>query len=488
MSKTYAELRPKARVLKGKKQGGDASGKKRAVVTGQSELLKYIETLERKEKRAATRAQGAVATGEGDEGTGGLSLSEVVAARERQLLDRVSKLRKQAGEAEARTNALSAELASLKKAAETDRAAYERRESELKEACSRTRAEAEARAHTLSGELESLRKTAQATRAECQQRESELGRACSQARAEAEQARRALAEKEQELRERLAAAGNDIAELRGEVSAAQAHAGEREQSAEQARKECRVQAGEIAALKAMSEGRLEKMEQLRALLGDEKERWEGTADVLREIGTVLKRIDAHPARQRTWQLRDGAGPVYGPVPLAVLGQWAAECRIGPGHEISRDGKKWQPAHRLKGLRMTWTPTLVNGRKYGPLHLSAVNVLVADGAVAGDADVSDSATGRRYKGHDLAALEAEELRKETGRLSATIEAGKSGMAEIGRYVKQMEKTVAGARGVNEVTDIAPRRAASTPERVPPVHRPAVKLPQEEPAPDSSEATN
>jgi len=440
MSRMYAELRPKSRDERDGRTGGDSRQKPRLAVTGQAELLKYIEALERKEQRAVPRKQEAGALprsagGEADDESGaGWSISEAVAATERALLERVRALREKASAAEAQSQVLTQELATREKESRAETAAHARRVSELEAAC-------------------------------------------GQALARAEEARAALGRREQELRDeaaaqegRLSAAEEQIARLRRETAAAEARATESAAAAGNEREHCRALSSEIAALKTMCAARLEQIGRLRAARAKQDECWEEIDGSLGEIERSLAESDAAPEHARIWRLRLGDGAVYGPASIADLRRWAADCRIGPDHEVSDETGNWRPAYRLDGLGMTWTVPLVNGRAWGPLHISAASALLADGVVAPDGEASDAATGIRCRGRDLAGLELKALREEIERLAETTAAGNGTAAELNSRVRRMKGIVERVRRLEEASAAKPETAD---RQAPPVRRPALR---------------
>jgi len=95
---------------------------------------------------------------------------------------------------------------------------------------------------------------------------------------------------------------------------------------------------------------------------------------------------------RTWYLRLEDESVFGPVSLAELTEWAADCRIGPDHRVSTDQEKWTVAVDTPELGMDWMVQLVDGNSYGPIHIAAVKDLLANGAVSADAQVENRRTG------------------------------------------------------------------------------------------------
>ena len=444
MSKMYATLRRKSHDQGEPTEHEEGADPQQFVVTGQSELLQYMEALERKEKRAAARAASEinVATGTPDDLAGeNLCLSEVVAAREQDLLGRVRKLREKLAASEKQTGILTHELSSREK-------------------------------ETLAGNAAHVR------------REGELQLACKEARAEAQKARAELGRREEELRSKLdaimrqqVAAGNEIARLKSEVAAADARARDGEQALEHNLEERREQGREIAALEAMSAALQEKIALLLSERRKENESWQRAAGAVQEIDRFLARIETDSGPATSWRLRlgtgTGKGKVYGPLDIRVLRGWAAEHRIGPDHEVSSNGKGWKPAHRLAELQMTWNVTLVDGQTYGPLHISAANALVADGCVSADAEVKDSATGRKCKGRDLAVLEARELREEIARLAETMDSRIAAVAELKKGLQGLGKLVKRARAVGTGPVAAKKPDGTNGRRIPPVQIPVLK---------------
>jgi len=87
-----------------------------------------------------------------------------------------------------------------------------------------------------------------------------------------------------------------------------------------------------------------------------------------------------------WRLRLGDGSVFGPVTEVELHAWTCDCRIGPDHEVSRDGQTWIKAREITALHMDWLVVLADGASEGPLNLFAVQHLLADGSLGPDASL------------------------------------------------------------------------------------------------------
>ena len=93
-----------------------------------------------------------------------------------------------------------------------------------------------------------------------------------------------------------------------------------------------------------------------------------------------------------WYLRKSDDTVYGPVDDTALRQWAAEGRIAPEDHVSKDRHIWSPAHDHPGLQMDWLINMEDGSLYGPLHLSALRELVADGSLTAQTRLTHRTTG------------------------------------------------------------------------------------------------
>jgi hypothetical protein len=93
-----------------------------------------------------------------------------------------------------------------------------------------------------------------------------------------------------------------------------------------------------------------------------------------------------------WYLRKSDDTVYGPVDDATLRQWAAQGRIAPEDHVSKDRQIWSPAHDQPGLQMDWLIDMEDGSMYGPLHLSALRELLADGSLTAQTKLTDKTTG------------------------------------------------------------------------------------------------
>jgi hypothetical protein len=115
-----------------------------------------------------------------------------------------------------------------------------------------------------------------------------------------------------------------------------------------------------------------------------------------------------------WYVRTGDGAMYGPAsPLELVG-WAAEARIVPGCQVSRDGVTWAPAETIPRLRMEWTVEITPEEKIGPLHLLAIGDLVREGTIPLGAELICAARNVRTTiDHHFFALLLQEARENLG---------------------------------------------------------------------------
>jgi hypothetical protein len=95
---------------------------------------------------------------------------------------------------------------------------------------------------------------------------------------------------------------------------------------------------------------------------------------------------ADGSEESEWFLKLDETSIYGPTNLAELIAWAAQCRIGPGQEVSTDQKDWEKVEDVSALRMNWRVKLVDGSEYGPLNILAVRHLISEEAVDAKASV------------------------------------------------------------------------------------------------------
>jgi hypothetical protein len=112
-------------------------------------------------------------------------------------------------------------------------------------------------------------------------------------------------------------------------------------------------------------------------------------------------------------LKGEGDSVYGPADLSELWDWAAQCRIGPSHEVSQDKESWTEAKDVPELRMEWVCTLPDGETVGPLNPFAFRELVSDGQLSPERAVLNRVTGETISvGELLKAAEpiAASLRK------------------------------------------------------------------------------
>jgi len=108
-----------------------------------------------------------------------------------------------------------------------------------------------------------------------------------------------------------------------------------------------------------------------------------------------------------WFVRKPDGSVYGPETAAVLLEWAAECRIVSGNEVSKDKKHWIAAEDLPHLQMNWIAESPDGRRYGPFNILATRELFEHEVLTEDAVLKDLKTG-------ATSTVAEQLKSHPGR--------------------------------------------------------------------------
>ncbi|MDA0990912.1 MAG: hypothetical protein O3A51_09190, partial [Verrucomicrobia bacterium] len=141
------------------------------------------------------------------------------------------------------------------------------------------------------------------------------------------------------------------------------------------------------------------------------------------------------SRPSSWYLKQDDGSVYGPVSLDVLVEWAADCRIGPGHQASTNKVDWVTVTTLSELRMVWMVTLEDGSVYGPLNLFGAlelreqGVLSPEGIVVNQAGAGEGSLDRMMvvESRALARLE-KERRQRTETLAAAVASLRDQLAE------------------------------------------------------------
>ena len=70
------------------------------------------------------------------------------------------------------------------------------------------------------------------------------------------------------------------------------------------------------------------------------------------------------------------------------------------HDVSSDKIFWGKAADVSALAMEWMVTLVDGTDYGPINKHAIHDLIADEAVAKDAELTHGKTGEKLKAQDV----------------------------------------------------------------------------------------
>jgi len=179
---------------------------------------------------------------------------------------------------------------------------------------------------------------------------------------------------------------------------------------------------------------------------------------LEKLGTEAARKTADaslsvPAGQpaqtpRTWRMRSDPQHVYGPVTLAELRDWAAQCRLSPDHEVSKDGATWVPAGSVPELRMDWMIKLADGSECGPFPIPAVRTMLDDGVIPPHTQIRHRKTGEKLQVSDLQSPAAALLME----LFATV------CAEAGEIERQLASALQRASRLD--AELAALRRASS----------------------------
>ena len=103
-----------------------------------------------------------------------------------------------------------------------------------------------------------------------------------------------------------------------------------------------------------------------------------------------------------WYLKKKNNTQYGPVSLPELLQWAKECRIVAGNQISQDRQNWTPVEDIPELEMDWFAERHDGKRYGPFPLDAVDALVEHRVLPHDAILTHRKNGKTLTMDDAMA--------------------------------------------------------------------------------------
>lgn len=95
-----------------------------------------------------------------------------------------------------------------------------------------------------------------------------------------------------------------------------------------------------------------------------------------------------------WFLRKSNGVEYGPTDLETLRAWAADGRIAPDDQVSRDRELWRPATEEVLLEIEWVIVTPEGDGEGPFHLSSFAEWYRDGSLPPDTLIRSVRTNRR----------------------------------------------------------------------------------------------
>lgn len=199
------------------------------------------------------------------------------------------------------------------------------------------------------------------------------------------------------------------------------------------------------------EERLESERRKSAALGEKARAWEETLN--RHVESL-----SGSDLPNEWRLRLDEERAYGPVDIRELYGWAAECRLGPNHEVSRDGRTWIKAAEVPELRMDWYIKLLDGTSYGPINIFAVTHLLAEGVAQPAAEVTHRNGGAVHRADMLREAEIAEIRERNDTLSTELTELRSRVAEAQSQ---------GQRLFAEESPVSPDRTAEPPPKL--IHR-------------------
>ncbi|MFC1461061.1 hypothetical protein ACFLQR_00900 [Verrucomicrobiota bacterium] len=101
-----------------------------------------------------------------------------------------------------------------------------------------------------------------------------------------------------------------------------------------------------------------------------------------------------------WRVKLSNGVVYGPVELGELREWAEECRLTPGDQVSSDAVHWVNAETLPELAMQWMVEMASGEIFGPVNLHAIVGFVHSHLVIPNSRLVNRVTGEKSTVADL----------------------------------------------------------------------------------------
>jgi chromosome segregation ATPase len=101
----------------------------------------------------------------------------------------------------------------------------------------------------------------------------------------------------------------------------------------------------------------------------------------------------HQGSGSTWYLKADDGQIYGPIEINQLRDWADNCRIAPGNQISQDKTNWKAVETVPALGMEWMLELASGRTFGPISKEAVREFLNNKAATPSTTVRNVKSGR-----------------------------------------------------------------------------------------------
>ncbi|MCE9615984.1 MAG: hypothetical protein K8T26_17065 [Lentisphaerae bacterium] len=224
------------------------------------------------------------------------------------------------------------------------------------------------------------------------------------------------------LEERLASTTKDMEQRLSTVVAARADADRQAKRLAEAQAQ---DARRLDELQRSSREQAERLASVRNALQSARQDAEARLGVLTGVAPI------------EWYVMLDGGNIFGPVSLDMLYEWAAECRLGPGHSISRDRKTWEPVERVAGLGLEWMVTLADDSAYGPVNVFAVRHLMADGVLAAGKPITHCRDGRKGTWEEIVAMEVRRIRAEAAMPSAQADQARAGLGKLTEQVRQLE---------------------------------------------------
>jgi hypothetical protein len=100
-------------------------------------------------------------------------------------------------------------------------------------------------------------------------------------------------------------------------------------------------------------------------------------------------MEKKPLPNKQFRLKKGEDEsIFGPVPAAVLKEWADSAQVAPIDQIDENDEQWKLAPTMDFLEMVYEVKFVDGTAYGPTTLGTLRELLRENIVTEDSSITN----------------------------------------------------------------------------------------------------